>query len=93
MQKKDLPQDIAAMSVDQAIAELENQVKKMESGGMPLEELTAVFERGVMLSKHCREQLAKLERKIQVLTSGDSEKDEWSNFDASSGKRQDELPF
>ena len=93
MQKKNLPQDIAAMSVDQAIAELENQVKKMESGGMPLEELTAVFERGVMLSKHCREQLAKLERKIQVLTSGDSGKDEWSDFDASSGKRQDELPF
>lgn len=93
MQNSNIPQDILAMSVDQAIAELETQVAKMEAGGQTLEELTAIFERGMMLSKYCREQLAKLERKIQLLTSDNGEEGLWTDFDPSSGKRQDDVPF
>ena len=93
MQNSNIPQDILAMSVDQAIAELETQVAKMEAGGQTLEELTAIFERGMMLSKYCREQLAKLERKIQLLTSDNDEEGLWTDFDPSSGKRQDDVPF
>ena len=93
MSSTNIPQDILAMSVDQAIAELEVQVAKMENGGQTLEELTAIFERGVLLSRHCREQLAKLERKIQLLTADDGGEGAWTDFDASSGRRQDNVPF
>lgn len=93
MSDTNIPQDILAMTVEQAIAELETQVAKMEAGGQTLEELTAIFERGILLSKHCREKLGKLERKIQILSRDDGEDGLWEDFDASSGKRQEDIPF
>lgn len=47
--------------------QLEAIVKKLEDGDMPLEESLELFEKGIKLSRDCRERLMKAERRIEVL--------------------------
>ena len=46
------PADIASLSFEQALAELEAIVQKLESGQAPLEESIAMYERGARLKAH-----------------------------------------
>ena len=50
-----------------ALGELEVIVKKLEQGGLPLEESLAAFERGMNLSKVCFKKLNEAQRKIEIL--------------------------
>ncbi|MBX7055307.1 MAG: exodeoxyribonuclease VII small subunit [Pyrinomonadaceae bacterium] len=52
---------------ERSLEELETIVNSLESGDLPLEESLALFERGVNLSRKCRERLANAERRIEVL--------------------------
>ena len=92
MSEKQIPADIAVMPFEQAVAELEILVAKMETGGQSIDELMNCFERGCHLTRHCRAYLAKMEKKISLLTKDDGEEGEWTDFDADSGKR-DSVPF
>ncbi len=56
-----------ANTFEQSLDQLEAVVKKLEEGDMPLEESLELFEKGVRLSRDCRERLAKAERRIEVL--------------------------
>lgn len=49
------------------LAELEAIVGRLEAGDLPLEESLELFERGIKMSRECRERLANAERKIEVL--------------------------
>lgn len=60
----------AALKFEAALAELEQIVRNMEGGRLPLEESIAAYRRGSELLKHCQQQLADAERKIQVLENG-----------------------
>jgi exodeoxyribonuclease VII small subunit len=53
---------------ESAIAELESIVKKLEEGDLPLDRSLALFERGVVLSRYCQDQLGAAERRIEQLT-------------------------
>lgn len=53
---------------EESLNELEAIVKKLEEGDMPLEESLELFERGVRLSRDCRDRLTKAERRIELLT-------------------------
>jgi exodeoxyribonuclease VII small subunit len=53
---------------EEAYAELEQIVARLESGEQPLEEALTLFERGQKLTKHCAELLARAELKVQELT-------------------------
>jgi exodeoxyribonuclease VII small subunit len=57
---KDLP-------FDQALAELQAVVSKLETGGLPLEESIALYERGVALHDHCARLLGDAEQRVQRL--------------------------
>jgi exodeoxyribonuclease VII small subunit len=57
---KDLP-------FDQALAELQAVVSKLETGGLPLEESIALYERGVALHDHCARLLGDAELRVQRL--------------------------
>ncbi len=59
-----------ALKFEAALAELEQIVRNMEGGRLPLEESIAAYRRGSELLKHCQQQLADAERKIQVLENG-----------------------
>ena len=50
-----------------SLTELEAIVAKLENGDLPLEESLDLFEKGIKLSRECRDRLAKAERRIEVL--------------------------
>ena len=52
---------------ESAIAELEQIVKTLEEGELPLEKSLELFERGVKLSKFCHNTLEEAERRIEIL--------------------------
>jgi exodeoxyribonuclease VII small subunit len=52
---------------EQAYAELQEIVTKLESGDVPLEEAMALFERGQALTKLCTDLLDKAELRIREL--------------------------
>jgi exodeoxyribonuclease VII small subunit len=54
-------------SFEQALAELEQIVGRLESGQLPLDEALALFERGQHLTAWCGAQLDSAELKIQKL--------------------------
>ena len=54
-------------SFETSLAELEDIVAKLEDGDLPLEESLGLFEKGIKLSRECRERLSKAERRIEVL--------------------------
>ncbi len=57
-----------AQTFESSLDELEQIVAKLETGDMALEESLELFERGVKLSRDCKERLLKAERRIEVLT-------------------------
>ena len=52
---------------ESALGELELIVQQLEQGDLDLEESLKLFEKGVKLSRECRERLAKAERRIEIL--------------------------
>ena len=56
--------DLGDLSFEQAIGRLDETVKALESGGIPLDEATRLFERGMRLARLCGEILASAELKI-----------------------------
>ncbi len=66
------PENAAAEtpSFDEALAQLQQVVRTLESGELPLEDSLKVFERGVALSRLCQQQLVSAEQKIEILIRG-----------------------
>ena len=65
------PTDIAALSFEDALTQLEGIVRDLESGQAPLEESINAYERGVALRRHCETKLKEAELKIEKITPGD----------------------
>ena len=59
---------IAAMSFEEALAELESIVQRLEQGKVDLEESITIYERGEALKKHCEALLKKAEARIEKIT-------------------------
>ena len=54
-------------SFETSLAELEQIVTKLEDGDLPLEDSLSLFEKGIKLSRECRERLTNAERRIEIL--------------------------
>jgi exodeoxyribonuclease VII small subunit len=61
-------EQLAEMGFEQALAELETVVARLEDAELPLEEALALFERGQLLLSHCQGQLDAAELKVRRLT-------------------------
>ena len=59
--------DIAAMSFEDALAELERIVRDLEGGKQKLEEAITSYERGALLRRHCETKLAEAESRVQAI--------------------------
>ena len=59
--------DVKKLPFEQAIAELETIVKKLEEGDLPLEASLQLYERGVQLSRFCHARLEEAERRIEIV--------------------------
>ena len=53
---------------EQALIELEEIIKKLEDGKLPLEDAVKAFERGSELKKICEEKLKSAQLKIEMLS-------------------------
>jgi exodeoxyribonuclease VII small subunit len=63
--------EIAGLSFEKALAELEAIVSKLESGNAPLEESISLYERGAALKAHCEAKLKSAQEKIEkIVVSG-----------------------
>ena len=64
------PADIAEMSFEQALAELEQIVAKLESGQAPLEDSIRMYERGAALKAHCEKRLEAARLRVEKIVMG-----------------------
>ena len=55
------------ITFEQALARLEQIVKSLEGGNVPLEDLIKLFDEGTNLVKLCTERLDKAEEKVKLL--------------------------
>jgi exodeoxyribonuclease VII small subunit len=60
---------IAALSFDDAFAELRTAVAELEAGGLSLEDTIARTERAVALQRHCEKLLGEAELRVRQLVS------------------------
>jgi exodeoxyribonuclease VII small subunit len=67
-----LPTDIAAMSFEEALAELEQIVKRLEEGKGKLDEAITSYERGAQLKQHCESKLGEAQGRVdKIVRQGD----------------------
>ena len=59
--------DVAALSFEEALAELEQIVRGLESGKQNLEEAIGAYERGAALRQHCEAKLAEAEARVAAI--------------------------
>jgi exodeoxyribonuclease VII small subunit len=60
--------DPDAMSFEDALKELETIVQQLERGQVKLDEAIAIYERGVVLKRHCEKKLAEAKAKVEKIT-------------------------
>ena len=59
--------DPAPLSFEQALAELEKIVSRMESGDLSLEQSLAAHKRGLELARFCQQRLETAQQQVKVL--------------------------
>ncbi|MCB1591970.1 MAG: exodeoxyribonuclease VII small subunit [Alphaproteobacteria bacterium] len=62
---------VESLSFEEALVELEEIVKSLETGKAPLEESISSYERGITLKKHCESKLRTAQAKIEKITVRD----------------------
>lgn len=55
---------------ERSLEELETIIHKLEAGDLSLDQSLELFERGVTLSRACRQRLDAAERRIEILLKG-----------------------
>jgi len=55
------------LDFEQALAELESLVERLEGGDLPLEEALKAFERGVALTRQCQTSLKAAQQRVEIL--------------------------
>jgi exodeoxyribonuclease VII small subunit len=62
-----LPNDIAGLSFEDALKELEGIVQQLERGQVKLDEAISAYERGALLKRHCEQKLAEAKMKVEKI--------------------------
>ncbi len=76
------PADIAALSFEEALAELEKIVQRLEAGDVPLEDSIRIYERGAALKAHCEAKLKAAQLKVEQIVVGPDGKPKAQHFEA-----------
>ena len=64
------PRPVADMSFEEAMAELEAIVSRLDTGKGNLDDAMADYERGTTLRRHCEARLAAAEARVQAIIDG-----------------------
>ncbi len=68
MRPKDSEGRKPSQGFEQRLQRLEKLAERLREGSIPLEEAIALFEEGMKLSKALEKDLARVERRVQILT-------------------------
>jgi exodeoxyribonuclease VII small subunit len=74
--------DVATLTFEAALRELEGIVTKLERGDVPLEESIAIYERGEALKKRCEALLAQAEERVERIRASEGRAVGTEPFDA-----------
>ena len=66
----ELPADIASLSFEEALAELERIVRQLEEGKGPLDAAIDAYSRGSLLKRHCEAKLAEAQARVDRIVLG-----------------------
>ncbi|MBB4612626.1 exodeoxyribonuclease VII small subunit [Novosphingobium taihuense] len=61
--------EIASLSFEEALKELENVVRRLESGDAPLDESIDLYARGDALRAHCQARLDAAQARIEAIVA------------------------
>ena len=78
--------EIAQMSFEEAMKELENIVKDIESGSSSLEKTINDYEYGNNLRLHCEARLKESQMRVDKIIKKENEEIEFESFENESGK-------
>jgi exodeoxyribonuclease VII small subunit len=67
--------ELEDLNFEAAFAELEEVVRRLEEGSLPLDEAMALFERGAALAAHCNTRLDAAELRVQKLVPAPDRED------------------
>lgn len=67
MAKKSIAADIAKMSFEEALAELEDTVRELEDQGGELDLAITAYSRGAALKKHCEAKLKEARKRVEKI--------------------------
>jgi len=70
MTASQIPTDIQKLSFEDALAELEQIVRRLEEGKAKLDEAIVSYERGALLKLHCEKKLREAQMKVEQITLG-----------------------
>ncbi len=69
LRKDYMPDALASLSFEDALAELERIVRGLEGGQQKLEDAITAYERGTALRRHCEAKLAEAEARVQTIVA------------------------
>lgn len=70
MSETNPPAELAAMSFEDALAELEQIVRRLEAGQVKLDEAILCYERGAQLKQHCERKLNEAQQRVERIVIG-----------------------
>ena len=74
MEKISIPSDVAKLSFEDALEQLEEIVRELEEGSGALDESIKAYERGAHLKYHCESKLKEAQNRVEkVVLGGDGE--------------------
>ena len=62
--------DVAKLSFEEALKELEGIIQQLESGNVALEQSITLYERGAALRAHCETSLSSARERIEKIVEG-----------------------
>lgn len=66
----EIPSDIAELSFEDALAQLEGIVRNLEGGDSALDDAIAAYERGAALKRHCESKLRQAQARVEKISLG-----------------------
>lgn len=68
--KAEIPADIAKLSFEDALEQLEEIVRNLEGGDSALDDAIASYERGAALRRHCDSKLRQAQERVEKISLG-----------------------
>ena len=70
MAEPQVPSDVAKLSFEEALQELEQIVKRLEGGSGKLDDAIQSYERGTLLKRHCEAKLREAQARVDKIVIG-----------------------